>query len=42
MMFKSLDANVEIKFPRVCASECPVSTVMQKNFDPNDPHLSMQ
>jgi hypothetical protein len=40
MMFKSLDADVEIKFPRVCASECPVSTVMDRFFEPNDPEVS--
>jgi hypothetical protein len=40
MMFKSLDANVEIDFAHVCASEALVSTVMDHEFEPNDPEVS--
>jgi hypothetical protein len=42
MIFKCLDANVEIEFARVCATECPVSAVMDKFFTPNDPETSSQ
>jgi hypothetical protein len=36
MMFKSLDANVEIDFAHVCTTEAPLSIVIFKTFEPND------
>jgi|LauGreDrversion4_2_1035121.scaffolds.fasta_scaffold2204567_1 hypothetical protein len=42
MMFKGLGTNVEIDFAYVCASECPVSTVMDEFFKPDDPEESAQ
>ena len=35
MMFKGLGINEEIDFAGVCASQCPVSTVMDAFFDPS-------
>jgi hypothetical protein len=44
MMFKGLgtkeEVNVEIPFAQVCASECPVTTVMDHFFQPNVPEIS--
>jgi hypothetical protein len=35
MMFKGLGINEEIDFAGVCASQCPVSSVMDAFFDPS-------